>query len=152
MLFSRIRNIKICILALGLFVATSSSFAVLISPFTSWDDLSKKSPDIVIARCIDTPEQTIVINGMIWSNIEVMSVIKGDTQEGAARMVSQYVPCHGEQFLLFATYESNKEYRAYNATETYRVVPLDEQFRINELAGKNLHKKIILTLRHKQNK
>jgi hypothetical protein len=146
---SGMRKVKKSILALGLFVVTSSSFAVLILPFTNWDDLITKSPDVIIARCITSPEQMMVINGMIWSNIEVLSVIKGDTKQGEARMVSQYGPCHGEQILMFATYTSNKDYRAYNATEAYRVVPLDEKFRIDALAGKTLYKKIKLALRYK---
>lgn len=152
MRFSGIRKRKISILALGLCVLSTTAFAVLISPFTSWEDLIAKSPDIVIARCIATPEQMIVINGMIWSNIEVMSVIKGDTQQGAARMVSQFGQCHDEQILVFATHESNKTYRGYNATEAYRVVLLDQELRISELAGKTLYQKIELALRHKRMK
>jgi hypothetical protein len=106
----------------GLFVAVGA-MAVPILPFTSWDDISEKSPDIVIARCTVTAPDGPVGDGMVWSDIEVLSVLKGDTKPGVARMVSQHCPRQGERFLMFSTYQSNHLYRAYNATETYRVVP-----------------------------
>src|ERR1035438_7067219 len=121
-------NMKTSITVVGLLAVASSAFAVFILPFTSWNDLSIKSPVIIIARCTTTPEPTIISDGMIWSDIEVMSVLKGDTKPGMARMVSQYGPRQGERFLMFSTYQSNELYRAYNATETYRVVPLGRYF------------------------
>ena len=132
-----------------LLVAVSTATAVFILPFTSWDDLTKKSPDIVIARCATTPDPKVIGDEMIWSDIEVMSVLKGDTKPGAARMVSQYWPRQGERFLIFATYQSNQLYRAYDATEMYRIVPLGRYFLTNELAGKPLDEQIQLVLRHR---
>src|SRR5216117_3727606 len=117
-------NMKLRSTMLVLLFAVSTATAVIILPFTSWDDLTKKSPDIIIARCTATPQPMVVADGMIRSDIEVMSVLKGDTKPGSARMFSQYWPRQGERFLMFATYQGNHLYRAYNATETYRIVPL----------------------------
>ena len=131
-----------------LLAAVSSAFAVFLFPFTSWGDLTKKSEDIVIARCAVTPPVGFD-DGMTWSDIEVLTVLKGETKPGAARMVSQYWPRQGERFLIFSTYQSNHLYRAYNATETYRVVPLGRYFLTNGLAGKTLDEQIQLVLRHR---
>jgi hypothetical protein len=133
--------------ALVLLAAVSTATAVFISPFTSWDDLTTKSPDIVVARCLTTPDPRVVADGMIWSEIEVTSVLKGDTKPGATRMVSQYTPYQGERFLMFATYQSNKLYHAYNATEWYRIVPLGRYFLTNALSGKSLEDQIQTVLR-----
>lgn len=133
----------------SLVAAASSTFAVLIMPFSSWDDLTKKSPDIVIVRCITTSNPGVISDGMIWSDIEVTTVLKGGTKPSTARMVSQYWPRQGDQFLIFSAYQSNKFYRAYNATETYRIVPIGRYFLTNELTGKSLDEQIQLVLRHR---
>src|SRR6266536_3265715 len=91
-----------------LLVAVSTAAAVIILPFTSWDDLTRKSPDVVIARCATTPNPTVIGDGMISSDVEVLSVLKGDTKPGVAHMVSQYWPHQEERFLMFATYQSNQ--------------------------------------------
>ena len=130
-------------------LAAVSAFAVGLFPFTSWDDISTKSPDIIIARCTVTAPDGPIGDGMAWSDVEVLSVLKGDTKPGAARMVSQYVPRQGERFLMFSTYQSNELYRAYNATETYRVVPLGRYFLTNGLTGKTLDEQIQIMLRHR---
>jgi hypothetical protein len=130
-------------------LAVASGFAVPVLPFTSWDDISRKSPDIIIGRCTVTAPDGPIGDGMVWSDIEVLSVLKGDTKPGVARMVSQYAPRQRERFLMFSTYQSNGLYRAYNATETYRVVPLGRDFVTNELSGKVLDEQIKLVLRHR---
>src|SRR5205823_6470922 len=86
---------------------------------------------------------------MVWSDIEAVVILKGDTKPGTARMVSQHRPGQGERFLIFSTYQSNHLYRAYSAPETYRVVPLGPDFPISELAGKSLDAQIQLVLRHR---
>ena len=131
-----------------LLATASSTFAVFLFPFTSWRDLTKKSEDIIIASCAVTPPIGFD-DGMTWTDIEVLSVLKGDTKPGTARMVSQYWPRQAERFLIFSTYQSNHLYRAYNATETYRVVPLGRYFLTNELTGKTLDDQIQLVLRHR---
>jgi hypothetical protein len=142
-------NMKKFAIVFGLLVAAQGAFAVAVNPFSSWEDISKKSPDIVIARCTVTTPDGPVVNGMIWSDIEVLSVLKGDTKSGVARMVSQYAPRQGERFLMFSTYQSNEFYRAYNATETYRVVPLGRDFLVEGLTGKSLDEQIKIVLRHR---
>jgi len=132
-----------------LLAIAGSAFAVFILPFTSWDDLSKKSQDIIIARCTTTAEPKVIADDMIWSDIDVMIVLKGETKPGKARMVSQYLPRQGDRFLMFSTYQSNELYRAYNATETYRIVPLGRYFLTNSLTGKPLDEQIRLVLRHR---
>ena len=101
MLFFTESQRKNAIAAISLLAVTFSAFAVRIAPFTSWEDLTKKSPDIIIAQCITTPESVVIINGMNWSNIEVISVLKGDTKAGVACMVWEYGPCQGEQVFIF---------------------------------------------------
>ena len=142
-------NMKLRTTGIVLLVAVRTATAVEIGPFTSWDDLTKKSPDIIIARCVTTPNPTVVGDGMISSDVEVLAVLKGDTKPEAARMVSQYWPHQDERFLMFATYQSNQLYRAYNATETYRIVPLGRYFPTKELAGKSLDEQIRLMLRRR---
>ncbi len=132
----------------ALLVASGLSMAVLIGPFTSWDDLTKNSPDIVVVRCTaTTPDTTPIGDGMIWSDIEVTLVLKGDTKPGLAHMVSQYWPRQGDRFLMFAEYQSNQLYQAYSATEAYRIVPLGRYFVADKLAGKKLDEQIQLVFR-----
>ena len=140
-------KLKLTILALLAVCATAS--AVLIFPFTSWDDLTQHSPDIVIARCTATPNPQMIGDGMIGAEIEVITVLKGDTKPGPAKMVSQYWPHQGEQFLMFSTYQINEHYRAYNATETYRVIPMDRYFESSKLNDKPLPEQVRLILSHR---
>lgn len=140
----------VSIAGFGLLAIMGHAFAVNIAHFKSWDDLTKKSPDIVIAKCVATPDLGIVITSMTWSDIEVLSTLKGDTKLGTARMLSLYGPCQGEQILLFSHYQQTQHERVYHATETYRVVPLDRHFLMSELVGKTLDQQIQLGLRHKR--
>jgi hypothetical protein len=132
--------------------AASMAFAVMLVPFTNWDDLTKQSPDIVIARCVVTADTTIIDDGMNWTDIEVLSVLKGDTKPGPARMVSTYWPRQGENFLMFSTYHTNQKYRGYNATEMYRIVPLGLYFNTNAVTGKRLDEQIQIVLRRRLEK
>ena len=74
-------------------ISIATAAAIGIARFTSWDDLAQNSPDIIIARCTETPKSGGVVNGMIWADIEVVSVLKGNTKPGAARMIEVAV-CH----------------------------------------------------------
>ena len=58
-------NMKLRTTGIVLLVAVSTAMAVIISPFTGWDDLTTKSPDIIIARCATTPNPTGIGDGMI---------------------------------------------------------------------------------------
>jgi hypothetical protein len=129
--------------------ALSTATATLVSRFTSWDDLTQKSPDIIIARCTAVPDTRLNVDDMVWADIEVLSVLKGDTWPGTARMVSQYRPYPGERFLMFATYQNDKRYPAYNATEAYRVVPFESYLLTIALTGRPLTEQIQLVLRQR---
>jgi hypothetical protein len=147
-LVRREMNMKTKALAITLVLLADIArlFAVFVAPFNSWDDLTRKSPDIVIARWTTTADPFLPGDAMIRSDIEVTSVLKGNTKASAARMVSQYWwPRQGEQFLMFSTYHSDE--RLYNATESYRVIPLGRYFSTNQLTGKSLDEQIQLVLR-----
>jgi hypothetical protein len=128
---------------------TSVTLAIIMSPFTSWTDLEKRSPDIVFARCTTTPEPQVIVDGMITSEIEVQAVLKGATKPGTNLMVSEYLPHQGEHFLIFSTYSDQGIFKAYTAPEAYRIVPVDRYFGTNNLAGKTLDEKIQLVLQRR---
>lgn len=139
----------------------SSVFAIFINKFTSWDDLIEQSPNIIIARCTSTlgtakSEKPIaIVDGVIYSDIEVISVLKGNAKPGQARLASQYWPYQGEEFLLFANYENDQIYKGYTAIESYRVVPMSRYSSANDylltkvLPGKTLREQVQLILNHR---
>ena len=95
-----------------------SVLAIPISPFKGWDDLIDKSPDIIIARCMATqdlltPKPKSFFSNVFSSDIEVISVLKGNTMPGPSHMTSLYFPYRGEYFLVFASsfqYETDLVY------------------------------------------
>src|SRR5262245_14068837 len=111
---------------LGVAYTTS---AILLAPFVSWDDLTGRSPEIVIAKCLRTPEPRVVVNEMVYSDIEVLSVLKGKTTNGTSQLFSGYWPRQGERFLVI----SGAYGGAYSAPERYRIVPIGEFFIIDQL-------------------
>lgn len=141
-------NMKTITIITSLLVVVGTASAIFVNPFKSWNDLTESSRDIVIARCTSTlgttkPEKTTaIIDGMIPSDIEVLYVLKGSTKPGLSRMVSQYWPYQGEQFLMFAGYSNDQYFTGYSAVEGYRVVPLSRHFNQyiwdHQLAGKPL--------------
>jgi hypothetical protein len=144
-----------------LLLTASTAFAVLMSSFTSWDDLIERSPEIIIARCTSTlgsskSERPILnIDGMIPSDIEVIAILKGNGKPGLEHLTSQYWPCPGRAFLLFANYENDQYYKGYVAVEKYRVVPMNRyasennQFLTNELSGKTLREQVQMILNNR---
>lgn len=66
----------------GLLLA-GSALAVVVAPFGSWDILTKKSEDIVIARCTATAEPLFVIDGIISSEIHLL--MQGPKRTGLLR-------------------------------------------------------------------
>jgi hypothetical protein len=139
-------------LIVAVLVIANITFGTLIDQFRGWNDLIDKSHDIIIAKCTATlgttkPEKlTIIIDGVIPSDIQVISVLKGNTKVGPSHMASQYWPYQGEKFLLFANYRNDQYYTGYNAVEAYRVIPLNRHFQTNELSGKSLNEQIQLML------
>jgi hypothetical protein len=146
-----INNMKKYIFTGIFFAAICTAWALLLNPFASWDDLTEKTPDIIVGRCIATedmmaPKPTIIFGNVVNSDIEVISVLKGDTKPGLSHLASLYRPYRGEYFLAFAehfTYQTNS---GYEANEEYRVIPISPYFRRNELNGKPLKEQIQLVL------
>ena len=126
-----------------------AALATIVTNFKSWDDLIEKSSEIILARCIATRDfisatntLPIVVDGMIHSDIEVISVLKGNSKPGLATMASQYWPYRGQYFLVLANYEKDQYNIGYTAIEPYRVIPLEHFFYTNQLAGKTLKEQV----------
>ena len=138
-------------------LATSlSALALPIADFTSWDDIIGRSPDIIIAKCIATQDMlpqkpTILFGNVCNSDIEVMSVLKGDTTTGSSHLLSSYNPYRGEIFIAFGSYSTYGTNGAYCATEDYRVVPLRRLFTTNVLSGKTVKEQVQLILASRLN-
>jgi hypothetical protein len=150
---------KLKITLVMLLAGVSTALAPIKVPFTSWDDMTRRSTDIVIARCTATaPDKVPNASGFVsyglsltWSDIEVVSVLKGGTKPGAARMLSEYWPNQGECLLLFASFGTNQPSAGYNAIERYRVVPLGHYVRTSDWTGKSLDEQIQWSLRRRVN-
>ncbi len=121
--------------------------------FAGWSDLQQRSHDIFVARCDATPDQNpvgkdgIEINtrGLVYSDMTVISIIKGVTNAGPARLKSVFCPRQGEYYLIFASYFNG----FYDAFEPYRIVPVGLRFSINDLDGKTVDEQIKALLRHR---
>ena len=147
---------KPVILNLALALAACTAIAIVVQPFSSWESLIKRSPDIIIARCSKTPARSVVQNdgtvlefrdGLIPSDIEVISAIKGATNLGPALLNSRFLPRQGEQYLIFSIFHDG----FYQAVETYRVIPLGLSFPTNMLAGKSFDQQIRALLQYRLN-
>lgn len=144
----QVNNMKKYILIIVFLVTTGTAFAIFSSKFRNWQHLTEYSPDIVIARCVLTPDfipsgtvpnQIVVtVDGVIESDIEAIMVLKGDTKPGLSHLASWYSPRQGEYYLIFAS-RNNK---GYQAIENYRVVPLGLNFNTNSLSGKSLNEQL----------
>jgi hypothetical protein len=141
------RSILATVAALAFLVAINIASATASAPFASWDDLTQRSPDIVVACCtVTTSNPEWFVNGMIVSDVKVTAVLKGDSKAGAAKMVSHYWPHQGECFLMFSTHVSDQFFTGYNAVEGYRIIPINRHFQPGQLAGKRLTEQIRLIL------
>ena len=133
--------------AIAFLAAINRASATASAPFASWAELTQKSPDILLACCtVTTSNPEWFVNGMIVSDIQVTAVLKGDTQAGAAKMVSHYWPHQGECFLMFSTHVSDQFFTGYSAVEGYRIIAINRHFQASELAGKRLTEQIQLIL------
>jgi hypothetical protein len=116
------------------------------SPFSDWRTVEKHSTDIIIARClktVDNPHSNP--RGLIYSDIQVVSVLKGRTNLGLARLGSVYWPRQGENYLIFARYMDG----THDAVEEYRVVPLGTYVPRDLLTGKTLDENIKICFRRR---
>jgi hypothetical protein len=128
-----------------LLIAIEAAMAVLTVPFTNWEDLTKYSPEIIIAQCTVTPNpQGVILDGMILSEIKVLSVLKGETNRVATGLVSQYRPHQGQRLLFFSSNRNNLSHsnQAYTALQAYSIVPLGHDLVIDQLAEKSLEQQI----------
>jgi hypothetical protein len=91
-----------------------STMAYMEISFPGWDVLIGESSDIIIAKCKVTPDpykldqhgHSVDFKGLINSNIEIVSILKGVTNSvtgdfRAARLLSTYWPRQGEYYLIF---------------------------------------------------
>jgi hypothetical protein len=119
--------------------------ATLVGRFKSWNDLIDQSPDIVIAECaatLNTDKPSIIQDGIIPSEIRVLSVLKGNGELGPTHMHSAFWPYTGQRFLLFAIHRNDESFIGYSAFEEYRVVPLNHYFQTNMLPITNLQEQV----------
>lgn len=142
--------------ALRLLLSTigCAAIAAVTQPFTTWDNLTNKSTDIVIVRCARTPQRLnvqsdgVVVeikDGLISSEIQVVAVLKGRTNLGPAVLVSRYWPRQSDQYLVFSYYQDG----SFMAVERYRVVPLGIDFPTNVITGKSMEEQIQAMLRYR---
>jgi len=144
------------LVAAMLFATIAVAFAIPINKFQTWHDLINQSPDIIIARCtaaqdLMTPKPTIIFGNVFNSDIEIISVLKGDAKLGASHLASLYLPYRGEYFVLFANHFTEGLDSGYSATEDYRVISLGRHFKPDELLVKTLSEQVqtILSIRVK---
>lgn len=142
-------NMKIkIILPILILTTTSCLLATLSFPFQSWDWVKSHSNDIVIARCSKTPIPAPIRHDMLVdADGEVISVLKGKIKPGPTifRVWMHHWPCQNEYYLIFGFHDNN----LFEATDSYRVVPLGFSFSTNFLAGKTLDEQIQLLLQRR---
>lgn len=135
-------------------VISSIVLAVPTQPFSTWDQLIHRSSNIIIARCTQTParfhvqQDGIVLemkDGILHSDLDVVSVLKGATNLGPAQLSSRYWPRQSELYLIFSTHFEG----FYHATESYRVIPLGMDFPTNALANQSLRDQIRTVLNYR---
>jgi hypothetical protein len=143
--------------------------------FSNWEDTIQYSPYIVIVQCTKAPESHRLINGIMSDNplrlgtsggttlsvVELVAILKAEPGRLAVGEVaptlkpgnfltlwSEYRPCQGDDYLLFAS-----EFRNTNcyAVSDYRVVPLGHSFDANLLSGKSLDEQVKFMLQYRLN-
>ncbi len=145
---------KIKIIIGLILVSTTFAIAVIITPFQGWEWTEEKSNDIIIVRCLETPQRAYG-EGMIQSKINITAVLKGTNSLGPAALLTQIPLTQGEDYLLLANYSDGN----YDAFETYRVVPLGihvevipyTSFDTNAIAGKPLDQQLQILYKHSIN-
>lgn len=130
-----------------LFLVAATALGVMVTPFRGWRNLTQSSTDIIVARCSSTPDPSRpdkngvteeIVDGVVDSEMNLISVLKGATNSGLVRVTSQYWPRQDECYLIFATHYAGY----YQAIEPYHIVPLGLGFSTNILANKTLEEKI----------
>jgi hypothetical protein len=141
------RRTKAKILHIAILMTACVALPVAIQPFRGWDSLIEHSPDIIVARCSQTPDpHPVDKNGgeiyfkdsVVPSRIDVVLVLKGETKVAASCLDSWVLPRQGEYYLIFGHYHDS----FYQAVEPYRIVPLGLDFSTNSIAGKTLDEQV----------
>jgi hypothetical protein len=142
-------------IATGLIIGfVTTTLGIIMVPFTNWRSLIDHTPDIVLASCTKTPDpyhvfqdgiQIDMRDGLIDSEIEIVSVLKGRTNLGPAKLTSQFWPRQGENYMVFSIFHNG----TYNAIEPYSVVPLGVHFDTNIITGTNLDQQVRSLLRYR---
>lgn len=147
-------KLRTIILYFALFGIASIATAVVIMPFRGWERLAQKSSDVIVVRCSKTPDPLApdkdgvsleIIDGIVDSDMEIVSILKGGTNSGNVRVSSEYWPRQRECYLIFADFHDGY----YQAVESYRVVPLGINFPTNLLTGKSLEEQIRTALKYR---
>lgn len=128
-----------------LLLSSLSAMAYRSLPFPGWPELQEHSKDIVVVKCKRTRSPNPVIDGaehngrgLIDTDVEIVSVLKGSTNVSASVVRSAFWPRQDEYYLVFADYN----YGCYQALERYRMVPLGLDFSTNNLTGKKLDEQV----------
>jgi hypothetical protein len=107
----------------------------------------KQSTEIVIVKCTETHERGRVSadgvildekDGIRYSEIEVVHVLKGNVNHGPSKLMSRYRPHQGEYYLVFSQFMEG----AFRSYEPYKIVPLKEGFSTNAIPAEALEGKI----------
>lgn len=123
-------------------IGAISVMARMLSLFSTWDDIKKECSCISVVRC---GSPVIPPPGVFYSNhprsdsdVQIVAVLKGTNNTGAARLESDHTLYEGENYLVFGNFENS----VYRADENFKVVPLGKGFSTNSIAGKNLDEQI----------
>jgi hypothetical protein len=147
---------KKLIVSVLLVTSVTAALAVITVSFPGWDQLTADSPDIIIARCTQTPlpvvtRYQIQMDLVVHSDMEVVSILKGVTNGiasenlklGPTALRSMYWPRQGEYYLIFSSYHAG----SYEAIEDYRIVPLGLLFPAEAIDGKSLDEQLQILLK-----
>jgi hypothetical protein len=159
----RLKDFSLILVLALITIPTVHAKAEVTISFPGWDTLIQSTPDIIVARCNRTPDPykdhgSGPTGPVIDSSIEIVSILKGETNWGgaqplkapvlgSARMSSEYSPFQGEYYLIFSVYYNGY----YQAMEKYRVIPIGLSFTTNDLGGKTLDEQIQMLLQRRLN-
>jgi hypothetical protein len=111
-------------------------------PFQSWDKLIAESVYIAVVQCGD-PTPPVPNHGVINATrsdvrIQITARLKGTNNVSPVRLLTDHEMISGRDYLVFGYCDCG----VFTAYEEYRVVPLDEYFATNLIAGKLLNEQI----------
>jgi hypothetical protein len=137
------KNIPIFI---GIVILAINAAAYSIADFPGWQTLTAKANDVLVVKCTDTGSDHVTdkngieidLRGLFSSDIEVVSALKGGDGSKIGAVQSEEPLFQNQYYLIF----SRDHYNAYQAFESYRIVPLGLYFSTNNLASKTLDQQV----------